>query len=172
MGRHSAHWLLVLGSGALIGVPAAASPCRLCAPSSGLEQPGAAAPVTIEVQTSLDFDRLVLTGPGGGTVRLSPDGASTAKGAVTGPGGRAMVGSVIVRGEPHHAVRVELPHTIELWGYGGGRIVIERIEADLPPAPRLDSTGRLSFRFGGEVRIEGDAHGDYRGEVPVTVEYP
>lgn len=171
MWRHVARWLLGLWAGALTGVPAAALPCRLCAPPSSAEQPATAAPVTIEVQTSLDFDRLVLTGPSGGTVRLSPDGARSAKGAVSGPAGRAMVGSVVVRGEPHQAVRIDLPRTIELWGYAGGRIVIERIEADLPSAPRLDASGRLSFRFGGEVVIEGNAQGEYRGDVPVTAEY-
>jgi len=29
----------------------------------------------------------------------------------------------------------------------------------------------LSFRFGGRVRISGDAEGDYRGDLPVTAEY-
>jgi hypothetical protein len=29
----------------------------------------------------------------------------------------------------------------------------------------------LSFRFGGRVRITGNADGDYRGDLPITVEY-
>jgi hypothetical protein len=37
---------------------------------------------------------------------------------------------------------------------------------------RLDSAGSLSFRFGGRLTISGDAEGDYRGDVPITVEYP
>lgn len=157
----------------LIGasVPLAAEPCRLCAGSRGFEEQAPSSPVRIDVQTSLDFDRLILTGPSGGTVRLAPDGSRAARGSVAGPGGRAMVGSVVVQGEPHRMVRVDLPSRIELWGMAGGHITIDRIESDLPAAPRLDASGRLSFRFGGEVQVEGGAEGDYRGDVPVTVEY-
>jgi hypothetical protein len=37
--------------------------------------------------------------------------------------------------------------------------------------PKLDGAGNLSFRFGGRLRISGDADGGYRGDVPITVEY-
>ena len=43
--------------------------------------------------------------------------------------------------------------------------------SDLPSLPRLDSAGNLSFRFGGRLRITGDADGQYRGDLPITVEY-
>jgi hypothetical protein len=49
--------------------------------------------------------------------------------------------------------------------------VIEDLASDLPPNPRLDSTGSLQFRFGGRLEIGGDAEGEYRGGVPITVEY-
>jgi len=81
------------------------------------------------------------------------------------------VGSAAVHGEPGRAVRVELPSRIELYSLSGGRIAIEDIVSDLPPGARLDSSGRLNFRFGGRLRITGDAEGDYRGDVPITVEY-
>jgi len=45
------------------------------------------------------------------------------------------------------------------------------VVSDLPAIPHLDSAGNLSFRFGGRVRITGDADGAYRGELPITVEY-
>jgi len=35
----------------------------------------------------------------------------------------------------------------------------------------LDGAGNLSFRFGGRLRINGDADGGYRGDVPITVDY-
>ena len=43
--------------------------------------------------------------------------------------------------------------------------------SDLPSLPRLDSAGNLSFRFGGRITISGDADGQYRGDLPITVEY-
>jgi hypothetical protein len=82
-----------------------------------------------------------------------------------------MVGRAVVRGEPGRAVRIDLPARIELHSIGGGRIAIDGIISDLPGAPQLDSNGNLSFRFGGRLRVVGDAEGDYRGDVPITVEY-
>ena len=58
-----------------------------------------------------------------------------------------------------------------MYGLGGNRISIDGIESDLPASARLDSSGSLSFRFGGRLQIIGDADGDYRGDVPITVEY-
>lgn len=155
----------------LISVPSAAVQCRLCDAPSTLTDVAPATPVRIEVQTSLNFDRLIVTSQAGGTIRLSPDGARSAQGGVAGAGSRAMVGSVIIRGEAGRMVRVDLPSSIELWGLAGGRVAIDRIRTDLPSTPRLDANGRLSFHFGGEVRLTGDAEGDYRGDVPITVEY-
>ena len=60
---------------------------------------------------------------------------------------------------------------IELYSLSGGRITLEDVVSDLPSLPRLDSAGNLNFRFGGRVRISGEDDGDYRGELPITVEY-
>ena len=45
------------------------------------------------------------------------------------------------------------------------------IQCDLPHDPALDSTGTLEFRIGGELVLQGDADGEYRGDVPVSVDY-
>lgn len=146
--------------------------CRLCGDGGTLTgDPGKAKPVALEVRTSLDFDRVVLTGPAGGTARLSPDGSRQTAGALTALTGRAMVGEVVIRGEPGRQVRVDLPQRIELYGFGGGALAITRVTSDLPIVPRLDGEGLLRIRFGGELFISGDAEGDYRGDVPITVDY-
>jgi hypothetical protein len=82
-----------------------------------------------------------------------------------------MVGTAIVHGQPGRTVRVELPRRIELYSLSGGNISFEDVTSDLPSLPRLDSAGNLTFRFGGRVRISGDADGEYRGDLPITVEY-
>jgi len=82
-----------------------------------------------------------------------------------------MVGEARVRGEPGRQVRVDLPSRLELHSMGGGRISIDEIVTDLPADPRLDSSGSLSFRFGGRIRFSGSNDGDFRGELPITVEY-
>ncbi|MEJ7776539.1 MAG: DUF4402 domain-containing protein [Sphingomicrobium sp.] len=81
--------------------------------------------------------------------------------------GSAMVGAIVIRGEAGRAVRVELPSRIRLHTLSGGSITIDDIVSDLADLPKLDSAGNLSFRFGGRLTVTGD----YRGDVPITVEY-
>ena len=165
--------VLALAAG-MSTVPAgpAAAQCRLCdAPTTSREEASAEGPVSLEIETSLDFDRLILLGAGDGSATLLPDGSRSVSGVVEAISGRAMVGSAVVRGEAGRSVRVELPRRIELYSLSGAKITIEDIVSDLPSLARLDSAGSLSFRFGGRLRISGEAEGDYRGDVPITVEY-
>jgi hypothetical protein len=149
-------------------------PCRLCdGAGDGLSSPATtvAMPMALEVKTSLDFDRVILTGPAGGTARLAPDGSRQTSGALTALTGRAMTGEVVIRGEPGRQIRVDLPQRIDLYGFAGSTLAITRISSDLPLMPRLDPDGRLRVRFGGELFVSGDAEGEYRGDVPITVDY-
>ncbi len=162
---------LAAGMSTVPAAPAAAQ-CRLCdTPTTSREESSIDGPISLEIETSLDFDRLILLGPGTGTATLMPDGSRRVSGVVSDLSGRAMVGSAVVRGEAGRAVRVDLPRRIELYSLSGARITIEDIVSDLPSLVRLDSGGSLSFRFGGRLTISGDAEGDYRGDVPITVEY-
>lgn len=146
--------------------------CRLCeSPTTSRDDPTQSGDVRIEIQSALNFDRLIMYGSGQGAAIIRPDGSTLAEGSVTGLGPRAMVGTAIVHGEAGRAVRIDLPRRIELYSLSGGRISVEDVESDLPSAPRLDSGGNLTFRFGGRVRITGDADGEYRGDLPITVEY-
>jgi hypothetical protein len=148
-----------------------AAPCQLCNRPQRTGEAGPATPVTLDVETKLDFDRLILTGRGVGSAELRPDGSRIASGSVSAISARAMLGEVVIRGEPGREVRVELPHSIELIGFNGGSIRLDAIRSDLPPITKLDSNGRLNFRFGGIVRVSGDTDGEFRGDVRVNVEY-
>lgn len=150
---------------------AATEGCRLCAPREREQDARAIGGMSVEVQTSLDFDRVLLTGEAGGTARLGPDGSRSSSGSVGPVSGRVMVGSVLIRGEPNRQIRVDLPNRIELVALNGARVTLERVVSDLGPYPRLDASGRLTVRFGGELRVTGTAEGDYRGDVPITVDY-
>ena len=172
--RRILHFLPVLGLAAAmaaLAMPASAQ-CRLCdIPTTAPDESSAAGPVSLEIETSLDFDRLILLGSGDGTATLLPNGERSVSGMVGDMSGRAMVGSAVVHGEAGRAVRVELPARIELYSLGGAKITIEDIVSDLPSGARLDGAGALAFRFGGRLHISGDAEGEYRGDVPITVEY-
>lgn len=146
-------------------------PCRLCNPGSAAVEEKPVEPVRLDVEASLDFDRLILAGAGSGSAELGPDGSRSVSGSVTAISARAMVGEVTIRGEPGRLVRVDLPPSIELHGMNGGMIRLESIRSDLPPAPRLDSNGLLRFRFGGIIRVSGDTDGEYRGDIRIDVEY-
>lgn len=147
--------------------------CRLC------DQPVAAqelhdtqgGDVTIQVEASLNFDRLILAGGGVGAATIRTDGSSSAEGSVLEIGPRAMVGTILVHGEANRAVRVDLPRRLELFSISGGRVTLDDVVTDLSGTPHLDAAGSLSFRFGGRLILSGDADGPYRGDLPITVEY-
>ncbi len=160
-------------AGAIVVPAPAPAQCRLCAtPTTAPDQNVEGAPIRLEVQARLDFDQIILTDSAGtGTARISPDGSSSISGSIGAMGGRAMVGSVVVRGEPGRLVRIVFPDSIELHGMTGKTIRVRALTSDLPGAPRLDSQGSLQFRFGGALEISGDVEGEYRGDIPITVDY-
>jgi uncharacterized protein DUF4402 len=157
----------------LAGSAPAIAQCRLCA------QPTVAAPadaltngdVDLQIETSLNFDRLILSGSGPGAVTIRADGSSGVEGSVLQAGPRAMVGMVQVHGIANRSVRVEMPRRIDLFSLGGGRMTLDDITSDLPVAPHLDAAGNLSFRFGGRLIVSSESDGSYRGDLPITVEY-
>jgi hypothetical protein len=146
--------------------------CRLCdQPTTDRSETTASDDVQLQIETNLNFDRLILTGPGNGAATIRPDGSNGAEGSVAQVGPRAMVGTVLVHGQPGRAVRVDLPRRIELYSSSGGRITLDDVVSDASATPRLDAAGNLSFRFGGRLILSGDADGQYRGDLPITVEY-
>lgn len=175
MGRSPAFACLALIGALGLAAPAApqelSAPCRLCEPGAAASNEKPAKPISLDVGTTLDFDRLILSGGGSGTAELGPDGSRIASGAVKEIGARAMVGEVVIRGEPGRQVRIDLPGDIELFGLSGGSLRVEAIRSNLPPLPRLDSNGQLVVRFGGIVRVSGNADGDFRGNARINVEY-
>ena len=162
---------LVVIAAAVSAQPVAAQ-CRLCSsPRTAPHGNAEGKSVELEIESSLNFDRLVVSGVGLGSAVIRPDGSSSAQGAIESVTSRTMVGSVTVHGEPGRPVRVELPRRITLFSLSGGQITFDDVMSDLPSLPRLDSAGNLRFRFGGRLTVTGDAEGDYRGDLPITVEY-
>ncbi|WP_249340266.1 DUF4402 domain-containing protein [Sphingopyxis sp. 2PD] len=156
-----------------LSAPAAAAQCLLCAPdkASGAAAREAEVPLRVEVETRLDLGR-VAVGAMGGAVTVDPvSGARRLSGDVVDLGGFALTGIVTVRGAPGAEVRVILPASVDLEGGHGRTARVTDLATDLSAAPRLGPDGRLQFRFGGRLQIAGADDGDYRGRIPVTVEY-
>lgn len=166
---------LFLISGLLVApVPPAAAQCQLCAPDTAASAAVArqvATPLRVDVETRLDMGRIAV-GAMGGEVEIDPaSGARRLRGDVVDLGGFALTGTVTVRGEPGAEVRVILPASVDLESGHGRTARVTGLATDLSAAPRLGLDGRLVFRFGGRLQIAGLDDGDYRGRIPVTVEY-
>ena len=164
---------IALLAGAFAMPAPAPAQCRLCdTPTTAPDQASTSMPIRLEVQARLDFDQvLLLDSAASGTARIAPDGSSSTSGSIGALSGRAMVGSVIIRGEPGRLVRIGFPDVIQLYGLTGSTIRVRALTSDLPAAARLDSQGMLHFRFGGELDVSGNVEGDYRGDIPITVDY-
>lgn len=165
--------LLALGAAASASIAAPRGDCRLCVadPKARVATEDKTDSMSLQVEAGLVFDGLILRDDGSGSAVIRPDGTTEVGGSVAAISARAMVGRAQVTGQPGRYVTVGLPRQIELYSASGGRLVIDSIESDLPPAPRLDSRGILRFRFGGRLQVQGSAEGTYRGEIPVTADY-
>ena len=155
----------------LVPAPTAAQ-CAFCGITPGDPAAGGqSAPIEIELETTLDFDRIIVDGNGGGAVRLLPDGSSDFSGSVQSISGRARIGRVIIHGEPNRPISVSFPRTLELTGIKGTVIAISALVTNLPDSPMLDSSGQLVVEFGGELDVRGDADGEFRGNILVRADY-
>ena len=165
--------LLIAGFAAAAAISSSAdAQCRLCnQPSTDRPEDKPDGDVELQVETALSFDRLIISGAGGGAATIRPDGANSSEGSVVEISPRAMVGTILVHGEANRMVRVDLPHRIELYSMGGSRITLDDVATDLTGTPRLDAAGNLSFHFGGRLIVSGDTDGQFRGDLPITVEY-
>jgi len=78
---------------------------------------------------------------------------------------------VLVRGEPGRAVTIALPAQVILYGASTGSIILDSLVTDLPAFPRIGDDGTLAFRFGGDLKLEGDSDGAYHGTIDISVDY-
>lgn len=144
--------------------------CRLC-----YGDPGAAEgerPLTIEIWADLNFSRLAMTGRDGGGVMLDPaTGTKSTFGEMSDLGGMAVTGHGRITGAPLREVRIELPEQVAMTTADGGRGEMVQFTTDLPQHPVLDAQGRLEFRFGAKLIVRGGRAGNFRGRIPISVDY-
>jgi hypothetical protein len=156
---------------ALLAAPLAQAGAQHCASCLGRDT-RQAAPLRIEIVSDLEFSRMALTGSEAGKAQIDPQtGSRRIEGGLVGLGGFTFKGRARITGEPLRAVRIDLPPVIAMTTIGGGRAELTDLVTDLPAFPVLDSSGRLEFSFGGELTVSGAAGGQFRGRIPINVDY-
>jgi hypothetical protein len=159
----------------LAGIPVplvAEPPCLLCdAPTTKAEPAEPRLPIRIEIESALDFSRVAKTAASGSVVLDPKSGQRRVIVGLADLGGMALRGTVRVTGEPNAPVRISLPHRVALRAVQGGQAEVVDLETDAPAQPRFDSSGRLSFSFGGRLVVNGAISGMVRGSVPISVDY-
>jgi Domain of unknown function (DUF4402) len=143
--------------------------CRLCYSSGG---EAGERPLAIEIHADLAFSRLALNGSGSGSAEIDPaTGAKRTTGALIDLGGLAVQGRGRITGEPGRQVRVDLPGQVTMASPDGETAELVDFKTDLPDFPRLDASGALEFTFGARLEVRGRQGGNYRGRIPITVDY-
>ena len=152
---------------------AADDSCRLCsAPTdAAVSEERRETPLSIDITTNLDFSKAAQAGSGGGRISVNPNDAGRRVEGLIDLGGYPIAGSAIIRGEPGRSVRVEMPAQVRMTSSTGGVVNISELKTDLPPAPRLDAAGQLRFQFGGQLEVNGNMAGTFRGRFPITANY-
>lgn len=164
--KHPAILLMAL----VLAAPAAAQgDCRLCYGDSA--KPGQR-PLALEIFTDLNFARLALAGRDGGSAEVdAASGSKRTDGSVVNLGGLPITGRGRVTGEPLREVRIDLPQTVPMNAPDGGTAELSGFTTDLPARPTLDANGELTFSFGARLALRSGSGGNYRGRIPITVDY-
>lgn len=154
---------------ALAAPAAAQSDCRLCYSDNG--KPGER-PLSLEIFADLNFAKLALTGREGGSAEVdAASGSKRTGGAVMNLGGMAVTGRGRVTGEPLREIRIDLPQSVPMTAPDGGTAELTDFSTDLPSRPTLDANGELTFSFGAKLVLRSGRGGNYRGRIPITVDY-
>ena len=144
--------------------------CKLC--SEVRDQPRERAPIDISIESGLSFSRLALLSKGDGAAEIDPfSGQQVTSSNLMDLGGSSFTGRARVTGEPFQPVRVDLPGSVTLRSAGGATAELTDFVTDLPDLPVLDANGNLEFTFGGVLRTMGAGAGNFRGRIPIRVDY-
>lgn len=160
---------LLMATVLLLGQPARAQDgCRLCY-AEGI--PGER-PLTLEIWTDLSFARLALLSRSGGSAAVDAQtGGKSTQGDLIGLGGSPVTGRGKITGVPLRSVRIDLPSQVPMTTPDGARAELVDFTTNLPHRPTLDANGELEFTFGARLVVKSGTGGNYRGRIPITVDY-
>ena len=74
-------------------------------------------------------------------------------------------------GIPLRQVRIDLPGRVPMTTPDGASAELVDFTTNLPHRPTLDANGELEFTFGARLVVKDGRGGNYRGRIPITVDY-
>jgi hypothetical protein len=157
--------------------PASSTP----APASGSDSiadpfatvgPNGERPLSITIDSGISVGRLGLQGRKDGNALIDPQTGAKQVGAnMVDLGGLTYQGKATVTGQPLKPVRIELPPSVTLYSSNGAEAELSNFRTDLAGVAMLDARGQLQFNFGATITSMDGQGGDFRGRIPIRVEY-
>jgi hypothetical protein len=134
--------------------------------------PNGERPLSITIESSLQVGRLALTGRQDGAAVIDPQtGTKQIRANMVDLGGLTFQGKATITGQPLKPVRIELPQTVLLHSPSGAEAELSDFRTNLPGVAMLDANGVLEFSFGATITTKDGQGGDFRGRIPIRVEY-
>jgi hypothetical protein len=166
LGSALAAMLAALSSPAL-GSGGSVRPDPFATPASDGERP-----LSITIESGLQVGRLGLTGRDDGNAAIDPQtGAKRVGPNMIDLGGLSFQGKATITGQPFKPVRIELPPSVMLHSPSGAEAELSDFRTDLPPVAVLNADGVLEFSFGATLSSKDVQGGDFRGRIPIRVDY-
>lgn len=129
-------------------------------------------PLSIVIESGIQVGRLGLTGHQDGNAKIDPQtGAKEIGPNMIDLGGLSFQGKATITGQPLKPVRIDLPQRVVLHTAFGAEAELSDFRTDLPAVAMLDANGQLQFSFGATITSKGAQGGDFRGRIPIRVEY-
>lgn len=160
-----------------VSAPASASGDELRPVDSPAEprsilDPGEGRPLTIAIESGIQFSMLGLRGKYDGDAAIDPQTGQKRVGPqMIDLGGMAFQGKAKVTGDPLRPVRIDMPPSVTLRSPSGDVAELTDFRTDLNGVALLDANGELVFNFGATLTSKEAAGGNFRGRIPIRVEY-
>jgi hypothetical protein len=152
--------------------PAFGSADGACADPFAPTAPHGERALSITIESALQVGRVGLTGKEDGTAVIDPQTGTKRVGAnMVDLGGLTFQGKATVTGQPLKPVRIVLPQSVLLRSPSGAEAELSDFRTDLPGVAMLDANGVLQFSFGATLSSKGAQGGEFRGRIPIRVEY-
>ena len=128
--------------------------------------------LSITIESGIQFSKLALRGKQDGDAAIdAQSGVLRTDTNMVSLGGMVFQGKARVTGEPLRPIRIDMPSHITLRSPDGSQAELSDFHTDLDGVALLDADGVLVFNFGATLTSKNASGGNFRGRIPIRVEY-